>query len=181
MGTVKSLVTIDANGTTSHEWDYVDAHGISHMIKDTKTFYITVDDTDSTHVRYAIVAPDSAGTACFTGVGYMETYDKEAVRFRPECTTESSGLSTRNGMDLLDAQDGVAIVDEGNSKLNWVIPMSCTASADVVQYWKVTAITIGNVDISGATTITVLKMEDQFGNTMSLPSIGSGIDAGQAA
>jgi hypothetical protein len=176
MATVKSEVTIDANGTTSHEWDYIDAYGVSHMIKDTETFYLTIDDGGASSVRYAIVAPDSAGTKCMTGAGYMETYDKEAVRFRPECATESSGLTTRNGVDLADTSDGAAIAN-----INWVIPMSCTASADVVQYWKVVTITMSNVDVNAAGTITAFVLEDQFGNRMSIPNTCSGITADTAA
>ncbi len=176
MATVKSEVTIDANGTTSHEWDYIDANGVSHMIKDTETFYLTIDDGGASSVRYAIVAPASAGTSCMTGAGYMETYDKEAVRFRPECTTELNGVSLRNAVDLADTSDGAAI-----NNVSWVIPMSCTASADVVQYWNVKTITMSNVDVNAAGTITVLKMEDQFGNVMNLPATGSGITADTAA
>ena len=176
MGTVKSEVTIDANGTTSHEWDYIDANGISHMIKNGEKFYLTIDDGGAAAVYYAIVAPDSTGVGVETGYGYMETYDNEAVRFRPECATQPDGLSLRNAIALADASDGAAI-----TTLNWTIPMSCSASADVVQYWAVNAITIGNVDANSATTITVLRMEDQYGNKMSLPATGSGITVGQAA
>lgn len=170
MATVTSTVTIDANGTSSHEWDYVDAFGISHMIKNAETFSLTIDDGGASAVRYAILATTSAGSS-------MDTYDKESVRFRSECVTQTDGLTLRNSKDLADATTAYTSATLGN----WVIPMSCSASADIVQYWKVTALTIGDVDAGAATTITVLKMEDQFGRTMSLPTTGVGITVGQAA
>jgi hypothetical protein len=111
-----------------------------------------------------------------------EVTDAVGIQFRLLNTSRGpANITRRVATALADTQDGVAIVDKGTQGLGWKFSMSCTASANIVQEWKVTALTLGNIDADSATTITVLKMEDQFGNLMSLPSSGSGITVGQAA
>lgn len=141
-------VTIDTG-----EWIYLDSLGDPHTVTNAQTFTFELTDGGAALVDYAM---DEAQTVTTTD-GYTLYIRKQ---------TEAGGTA-RKIEPLADALDGAV-----HHNLGGEIVIECPVSG-IKQIWKVDEVTVDDVD--APTSITNLKLTDQFGNTMTLPSTGSGI------
>ena len=174
MATVTSVVTVDTTiaHSDSAEWVYVDSYGINHTVSDAETFSITIENT-ANNIKWNVIAeaPSLATTELATDDGYK-------IKFRPQADGSNRGRELRV-MALADATMSRVVGGE------WSI--ECPVSGRV-QHWKFAQFYTSNVDMNAAGTIgantvaTSCILEDQFGNTMSLPyGLVAGITVAQAA
>lgn len=167
MATVTSVVTVDTTGTgfATTEWRYPDVYGVTHNVTNGETFSITIENTAS-NIKWQVLAeaPSLNTTEVSTTDGYK-------LRFRP--LTDGSNVAHQLMiMALADAATSYRLAGE--------LRIECPVSG-IIQIWKPIDITISNVDMNAAGTLTSSTWEDQYGNVMKLPFSGSGITVGQAA
>lgn len=160
MATVTSTVTIDTG-----EWVYPDVYGITHTVTNAETFSFTIENTAS-NIKWQVLAeaPSLHATEVATTDGYK-------LRFRP-LTDGNNSAHQLMIMALADATETYRLAGE--------LRIQCPVSG-IIQIWKPINVTISNVDMNAAGTLTSSTWEDQFGNVMKFPATGSGITIGQAA
>jgi len=160
MASVVSVVTVDTN-----EWVYPDVYGITHAVTNAEAFSITIENTAS-NIKWQVLAeaPSLHATEVSTTDGYK-------LRFRPLTDGKNSAHQLMI-MALADATKTYILAGE--------LRIQCPVSG-IIQIWKPVHITISNVDMNAAGTLTSSRWEDQFGNVMDLPFTGSGLTVGQAA
>ena len=167
MATVTSVATVDTN-----EWTYIDRFGIGHVVTNGQTFSITIENTAS-NIKWNILpeAPSLATTE-------LSTTDGLKIRFR----SISDGSNTAYELGVNAVADATLSRDVPGE---WRI--ECPVSG-IVQIWKFAQFYSSNVDYNAAgtlganTALTQCLLEDQFGNTMRLPSpLVAGITVAQAA
>ena len=139
-------VTIDTG-----EWIYIDKNGIPHTVTNAETFTLTLTDGGAAAVDLEVIGDNS-----------MTTTDGGVLRFRRQ--TDQANTARDAGF-FADANDGATTHNNRGE-----IVMSF--NDDVEQVWRIAKIQMNNVD--APTAISDLRLEDQFGNVMNLPSTGSG-------
>jgi len=145
-------VTIDTtnSGSRGGEFEYIDASGQRHVVTNAETFTLTLTDGGAAAVTYNV----DAGQTVKTDDGYVLTFDTQS-----KVTTLDIGT-------LADTQDATNV-----HNCRGEIGITCSNSG-IRQNWRIAQITLDNVD--APTSITKLKLEDQFGNIMNLPSDDAG-------
>ena len=135
------------------EWIYIDKNGSPHTVTNAQTFTTTMTDGSATKVDYYVDAANS-----------MTTTDGYTLYFRPEV---DGGMGARKIEIFADTEDATGVHNKAGE-----LCIECPVTG-IVQRWRVAQITIDDVDTP--TAVSGLKLEDQFGNVMDLPSTGSGI------
>ena len=135
-------VTIDTN-----EWNYPDAYGTKHTVKDAETFTFTLTDGGASAVTYAIDIDESV--ACDDG---------GQVKLLRDADNDNS---TRSIGPLADANDDATVYGvEGR----WLM----SYNDGPVQEWVPATLKVDNVD---APTAITAKFEDQFGNSFNWSTV----------
>lgn len=167
MATVTSEVTVDTG-----EWVYIDSVGMPHTVKNGEKFSITIENTASA-IKWNVLAeaPSLHTTEVATDDGYK-------LRFRPSATAGNV------------AHD-LSIMALGDTTMSRDVPGEWRIECPVtgrIQIWKFAQFYTSNVDMNAAGTIgantalTQCLLEDQFGNTMRMPSgLVAGITADTAS
>ena len=139
-------VTIDTG-----EWVYLDSSGTKHVVTNAETFTMELTDTSATVVT---LCPDGGTLSCTDGT-------KITIHKHADQNKQSRNLHT-----FTDAEENTVV---RNKRGEFVISSSATGTK---QYWRIATIKLDDSD--APTVISNLRLEDQFGNVMNLPSTGSG-------
>lgn len=157
---IRSSTVTAGNTDAAGRIHYPDVYGILHTVTNGQTFILTSADDDGTNfVRYYIL-PVATTTAMTTTDGYK-------IVFASGETAAVNGFAESTELQATTATP--------HPIFNWTIPIRCPVTG-IVQYWRVTSITMSDLDFSSAGTMTV-SMTDQFDNEMTITAI----PVGQAA